>query len=226
MTRALFNDKLMSFQYHLLDVDFSMSVPPWVLLPSAGFSSISAPEIAIETETIEEGVDPFIHHTLKKASTNTLTLQKGVSAFNSDFWRWTMACLRGDNGWSPGLIPTGPPKIPGKRRTMLLMHYTGISPEGLGAALSEASGPVEKIRAGLLGAAGGGAAAAAQTIKVLTGGLIDLGITSVPGKVYMLIDCLPTRYKPASDFDAASSEVSLEELDIVFHRMEEMSLSA
>jgi len=36
----------------------------------------------------------------------------------------------------------------------------------------------------------------------------------LPGRAYLLWSCIPTRYKTAGDFDATSSEVSLQELEI------------
>lgn len=36
----------------------------------------------------------------------------------------------------------------------------------------------------------------------------------VPGRAWLLWGCIPMRYKPGSDFDAMSSEVSIMELDI------------
>lgn len=232
MARSIINDKLMSHQFHLLDVDFSMSIPPFVLTPSAGFSGITAPEIQIDTEEIIEGTDPFVHHILGKAKSNTITLQRGVSAFNSDFWRWISACLMGNKpsngtilGFLASIATLTAPKIPGKRRDMMLLHFTGMSPNGMYEAAGDAEGVGEKLRAGLLAATAGTVSGVAQGLSVATGGFLDLGITLVPGKSYMLFGCLPTRYKPASDFDANSSEISIEELDVNFHRFEEMSIS-
>jgi len=232
MPRGIFNDRLSAHQFHLLDVDFSLAVPPWVLLPSAGFSSISAPEVTIETHEIKEGTDPFVHHTLGKASMNSITLSKGVSVFNSDFWRWTMGCLKGnptsqDNLFQfLGQVATlQAPPIPGKRRNLILMHLTGISPGGLAQSVVSADG-VDAVKAGLFFGTAGLVTGLAQGIEAVTGGIVDFGITSVPGKVFMLFDCLPVRYKPGSDFDANASEISLEEIEIQCHRMEEFALLA
>jgi hypothetical protein len=40
----------------------------------------------------------------------------------------------------------------------------------------------------------------------------------------MLINCIPTRYKPGSDFDASSGEVSIAEIDIQPQYFVEFSL--
>jgi len=46
----------------------------------------------------------------------------------------------------------------------------------------------------------------------------------VPGKAWVLFDCIPTRYKGASDFDATDGSVSLSELDIQPGAFTEFSL--
>lgn len=234
MARPIYNDKLMVHNFHVLDVDFSMAIPPWVLLPSAGFSSVTGPELTIGTEEITEGVDPFVHKVYNKASVNTITLQRGTSMFNSDFWRWITACLAGNKPYDGNMLQflgkiatLQAPEVSAKRRNLIIMHLSGMSVEGLAKEIMSGSGGVlDKIGATLIGSVGGAAVIASDLIGTMTGGLLNLGISSVPGKVYMLFDALPTRYKPASDFDATSSEVSFEELDLEYHRFEEFSLLA
>jgi len=46
----------------------------------------------------------------------------------------------------------------------------------------------------------------------------------LPGKAWLLWDCIPTRYKPATDFDAMGGEVSVAELDIQPWAMTEFTL--
>lgn len=46
----------------------------------------------------------------------------------------------------------------------------------------------------------------------------------LPGKAWMLYDCLPVRYKPASDFDALSGQVSISELEIQPSAFTELTL--
>lgn len=232
MPRGLFNDLLQSHQFHLLDVDFSLAVPPWVLLPSVGFSNISAPEMTIGTHEINEGTDPFVHHVLGKATTSSITLSKGVGVFNADFWRWFMGCLKGNPPTQDNILQflaktatLQAPPIPGKRRNMALMHLTGMSPAGLAKAVANADS-LDQVKGGLLLGSAGTATAILNAIETGTGGIIDFGISSIPGKVFMLFDCLPIRYKPASDFDASTGQISIEELEIQPHRWEEFSLLA
>ena len=234
MARGLLSDYLLSHNFHLLDVDWSMNIPPFVLWPSAGFSSISAPELTIETEEITEGTSSFKHHVLKKASVGSITLSRGATMFNSDFWRWIMACLKGtrtktnmlefmkDLGKATAFQGNIP--VPGKRRNLALIHLSDISVEGLKLAAQQGNA-MDKLKAlGALPAAG--LTSQLDVVKAATGGMVDFGIASVPAKVWMLFNCLPVRYKPASDFDAGTSAVSIQELEIACERFEEFALLA
>ena len=46
----------------------------------------------------------------------------------------------------------------------------------------------------------------------------------VPGKAWMLKECRPASYKPGSDFDGLSQEVSIALLELAFEEYEEFSL--
>lgn len=50
-------------------------------------------------------------------------------------------------------------------------------------------------------------------------------IERVPGRVWMLYNCVPTRYKAGSDFDATSSDVSIQELEVQPEHIVEMTTS-
>lgn len=236
MPRPLINDALLVHRFHVLDISPSISIPPFVLWPSAAFTSVSAPEITAAVEDIQEGTSDFVHHVLSKASVNTITLNKGVSALNSDFWRWMVGAIRGNPTAGTDALSVAKtvlpfigstPKIPAKRRNLLLMHFAPFDVEGL---ISDLENPQNNAMSRIAGAGllavGGNVQALSQLISTATGGFASLGIEYVPAKVYMLIDCLPIRYKPASDFDAATSAVSIEELEISFGRMEEFALAA
>ena len=57
----------------------------------------------------------------------------------------------------------------------------------------------------------------------------ELGQTSlverVPGRAWICHDCLPTRYKAGSDFDASSSDVSIQELEVQPEYVVELTIS-
>lgn len=46
----------------------------------------------------------------------------------------------------------------------------------------------------------------------------------LPGRAWLLWDAIPVRYKPGSDFDATSGEVSIMEIDLAIHAMTEFAL--
>lgn len=64
------------------------------------------------------------------------------------------------------------------------------------------------------------------------GGNIDLPVVIqaweiaqfLPGRAWLLWDCIPTRYKAGFDLDAASGEVSIMELDLQPHAVTEFAL--
>jgi phage tail-like protein len=49
-------------------------------------------------------------------------------------------------------------------------------------------------------------------------------LTQIPARAWILYGCLPTGYKPGSDFDATASEISMMELTVDPERVEEISL--
>jgi phage tail-like protein len=59
-------------------------------------------------------------------------------------------------------------------------------------------------------------------------GSVALGTqyTRIPGKAWVLHGCVPTRYKVGSDFDASSSAISLQELEIKPEYWEEYAIGA
>jgi len=85
------------------------------------------------------------------------------------------------------------------QRTLLLIHYTGVN------AFQEAGGYSLDLPAPL------------ETWE---------GASFVPGRVWVLWSCLPTRYKAGSDFDGNSADVSMMELELQPHAVEEIVLGA
>ena len=103
-----------------------------------------------------------------------------------------------------------------------MLHATGISLEGLVASMK--NDPIDTLKGLAMMPAAVGIRTITENLSYATGGLLDVGITSIPGKVYVLFDCLPTRHKPGSDFEATETAVSIEELDIVYSHFEEFSI--
>lgn len=185
------------YQFHLMDVSYSLAFPPWALDPLFSFNSITAPEFTVEVEELAEGTHPFKRHLISGGSVGPITLSRGASFYDAEFWRWIVATVKG----SPG-GPLG--SMSGKRRNLLLIQFTGYS-----AMAAKNAGPALQAAA-----------------AVARGFLPDVGgILRVPARAWLMMDCLPIRYKTGSDFDATSNEVSVMELELHPDRIEEFSIT-
>lgn len=196
MARKRITDYFQNHNFHLLDVSPSLAVPPFVFNLFASFSSISAPEITLETQEVEEGNFYFKRHVISGGSVGNITLQRGVSFYDSEFWSWISSTIKGE---VPKAIP---PVLGGKRRNLLLIQYTGYQ----------------------VGFAEGAAGAGLDILGTLLSGFP--GSRKIPGKAWMLMQCLPIRYKVSGDLDATSSDISLSELELSPERIEEFGISA
>jgi len=207
---------MQDYPFWLLDVSPTLEFPFFVFMPILGFASISAPEITLETKEIQPGNWLFKKHKVSHASVSPLTLIRGAQFFDSDYWRWIyMACTGGAK------------QI---KRNLLLVHYLGYTGEGLKGSTSVLAATVGlAAELSATGAVGVGAAigvTAFEGIVGVLGGDLFEKAGRIPGRAWTLRDCLPTRYKVGSDFDAQSSNVSLMELDIQPEYFEEISLAS
>ena len=176
------SDYLTNFRFHLMDVSFAS---PVVFNLSAGFRSCSAPEINVETKQIKEGTFEYPRHVTSSASVGDIELHQGIQMFNSDFYDWIVASVRG--------------KV-NMRRNILLIQFSDVSP--FGAPLGDS------ITASL-----------ANAVVPLN----DL-VTRIPARAWVLRDCIPTRYKAGSDFDALGSDISIAELTLRPYLIDEISM--
>jgi phage tail-like protein len=211
MARHTLLDELAVFRFHLLDV--CPLIPPHVpvFMPQAGFSSATAPEITAEIEEIPEGNFIAKRKVIKGATVSAITLSRGSTFYDSDFWRWFS---RGILGPTPKM---GNPRV---RRNFLLIQFAQDS--GVAAIASTTA-----FGAGLVAAAGETGGSLAASMGASAGIVTGMGgIWRMPAKTWMLWNCLPSRWKAASDFDARSSEVSIAELDLEPELVEEYSLAA
>jgi len=200
MSRLRLFDRLQTFQYHLLDVSWSLTIPPFALNPLFGFSSITAPEMTIETQEVAEGNHWFKRHVISGGSVTNIVLQRGTTFYESEFWVWFKATLRGQHA----TIPTRP-LLSGKRRNLMLIQYTGYSMEGANNVSLDI----------------------AQTMSASLGFLpTPNAVLAVPGRAWMLLECMPVRYKAASDFDATSGAISIAEIELSVDRWEEIAVAA
>jgi len=243
MARSNLLDPLRDNNFWLYDVapiDFAPALP--LFTPLSGFSAVSSPEITIETQQINEGNWPFTKTVVKGGSVGSITLSRGVTWFNSDFWKWTVAALAGTTGLS-GLQLGGITY----RRTLLLVHFFRNTPAqnaaqqvamaaGLATGLSTVTGFSVGAGAGLGTGVGAATTSAAQLgslgAATIAANFAPNAPTSqatsikIPARAFLLKNCIPLRYKTGADFDATSGQVSIQEMDIQPEAVEEIAMAA
>lgn len=229
---TLSGDFLQDSEFWLMDVAPIEPLALPIFTPIAGFHSISMPDITLELAEFQEGNSLWKRKVVKHADVSNITLMRGAKFYDADFYRWIMAAVRGTTqGFD--LLPTlgaGAIGGPTPRRNLLLVHYFRHTPlnvqttAGIGVATNAALlGAAEVISGGV--GLGSISAAAQLAVAVSPLGPFDL-YPKIPARAWLLIECVPTRYKPGSDFDASSGQISLMELEIAVESMEEISLAA
>jgi len=229
---SFFTDFLQSYPFWLFDVAPIDQFGLPLFLPIYGFSRISAPEMTATVRTIKEGNWHYQRKVVNGANVSPITMERGVFWADSEFWRWIQATIQGTTGGDGAFNLVNVPG-PTPRRNLLLVHFFSRGPfndratnvataavglAGAGAAgISLSSGPLAQ-----------GITANAATIGgfLLNNSLLPRLAVRIPAKAWLLCDCIPTRYKAASDFDAMSSAVSLQEIDFEYERFEEIGLAA
>jgi len=239
MARTTILEPLQNYPFWLMDVGPNDSLGLPILTPIFGFSAITAPEITADVMDVVEGNWYFNRKVLKRFDIANMTLQRGVTWYDSDFWKWMIAAVTGDMtdlSSLPflGLIP-GPPLESGPtyRRTLVLVEYfphlnigggggvAGLATEiGTLGLLLTASGVTGVDVAGLTLASTGVAALFKAAL-----GPYEFA-SRIPARAYVLKDCVPIRYKSGSDLDANSGAVMISELELAIEMVEEISLAA
>lgn len=163
----------------------------------ASFSSVTIPATTLETEEFKEGNWEFKRRVVTGASLDTVTLQRGVTLLDSDFWCWAMAAVHGE--------------ISRKALIIQLLHRTQepALPPGRAADRQRSS-----VLTGNLQVKG------SDLIQVQLKPQIP-----VVAKEWIIHECIPIRVKPSSDLDASSNEVSLAELEVQGNWMEQTNLA-
>lgn len=197
-------DLLTEHRFHLYDIKPVMGLYPFVFDPGLGFSAISAPDLTAEMFTITPGNAVFPHKVIKRGQQNTLTLQRGAFLHDGEMWKWFIAALTGDAGSTFSLY--------GGRRNLLLAHFS-MAEEAQWLKNYRA---VKDRNAGLLAKAGAFAALTSLPMYAYLG--------SVPSRCWILYDCLPSRYRAASDFNAKGAEVSFREMGLEYADIDEIPL--
>ena len=236
--RTSLSDPLQSHVFWLMDVAPIEPLALPIFSPLMGFSGISAPEMTLETTDITEGNWYFRRKVIKHADVGPITLMRSAKWADSDFYRWILSALTGDTGGrgGAGFLAVGGAT---PRRDLLLVQFLAHSPlPSGGPAEAAAAAGLLALQGTVSGVLGGDVSSRTGAFGVLrgvtntalTGGLGLAGIgpvefaPRVPAKAWLLKDCIPTRYKPGSDFDASNAAVSIQELEITPEYWDEISL--
>lgn len=214
MARGVITDPLQSYSFWLFDVSPLETLQLPVFSPLLGFSRITMPELTLEQTEIREGNWFFPRKVTKSASIGTITLERAATFYNSDFWRWMIVTITGDmrgGRWFSG-ISLLPQTLGGisPRRNLVLVHFLA---RGLGAVDKRSRRELNTRETGDTGTVG-------RNI-----GPFEITTPRIPAKAWILHGCLPIRMKPGSDFDANSSDISLEEIEMSVEAVEEVSLA-
>lgn len=196
MARSHFTDPLLNNKFAVLDV--SGDIPP-VFLPVFGFRAVTLPTLDIDLMDIKEGNYEFPRKVIRGASVGQVTFEQGVSLINSDFYDWISKSITGHS--SP--------------KNLLIIQFHRASFDSaqsdfgktLGAALSAPTRLTSRIS------------------STLSPGFNFEFIDRIPGRAWILKRCKPVRYKPGSDFNAESAEVSIASLDVAVEEFNEISLA-
>jgi len=241
MARNPYSDYLRAYPFWLMDVGPADSISLPLLTPTFGFSSITAPEITLETHEVIDGNAVFTKTVIKRGSVGNITLAQGITFYNNDFGRWMEAAVVGDTAPVDAIGITGPLPIGGPtfRRDLLLVQYfshvnldAGLG--GVGTAVAAAALATGAIAASQL-AGSGGSVAGLATAGGVVAAAVALGnakvgpfefAARVPARAWMLKGCIPVRYKSGTDFDAQSNAISVAEIELAVDVVDEFALGS
>lgn len=233
MSRGLISDPLQTHSFWLLDAYPVTPLALPMLTPLFGFSSITAPEVQLELMDITEGNWIFKKKVIKSGDASNIILERGVTWYDSDFWRWMLATMTGD--LTNSMFNLGFIKLKGggvsPRRTLLLVQFLPRQPTALPGIASTI------LQAGLQAAGtslAGGSLAEVGVATATTGLVAGLGsligpfdfIARVPAKAWLLHGALPVRYKAGGDFNASTAAISIQQLELSIEMVEEIALTA
>jgi phage tail-like protein len=202
MARSIINDLLQNHRFWLFDVVPSATLPFYVLgSPVYAFSAITAPEYTFDTREVKQMNSMFKRTVYEGGSMGTMTLSRGARVYDDTFYEWVKRAIEGTDSIN---------------RTLMLIQYTGAS------MLGEAAAKAEKVVNVVQSIAGG-----VQNPLRGVGRFEDLDrnyALNVPGRAWVLFDCVPTRYRTGSDFDATDASVSIMELEMAVESFTEIAL--
>lgn len=166
-----------------------------------------------------------------------MTFERAASMFDADFYDWMTFAIHGNKDFEAGgtlgkianALGLASPNT--YRRTIVVVQFNRINLTGLAGGVSDDPLIATAVAAGgaFLGALATGASGGVQTTATLSTMMaVGLGpfkfANRLPGRAWVLHDCIPIHYRPASDFDASSGQVSFQELEVQPEYIEELSL--
>ncbi len=231
---SFFQDYLQAYAFWLMDVAPIDAIGLPLFTPIFGFTRITAPEVSYGIRKIKEGNWFYPRRVMDgSAEVSPIVMERGVYFADSDFYRWTQAGIYGQTGRTAGAFTSGIPG-PTPRRTFLLVQFFPRSPFRNTTANEAVAAAGLVALAGTTGGFGETGTALGGISAGVTAGLFagfgalspqDLAVR-IPAKAWLLKGCIPMRYKAASDFDATSSQISMQELEIDYEEFEEVALAA
>lgn len=220
MAKTTLETYFQNFNFHVLDLTAPASFiggggedAPFVALsPQVGFQSADIPSTSVETEEVPVGNDVTPHHLPVGAEVGTATLERGVLIGDMEFYRWTRHTIygRGKFRRTLGVIQVhGMPKD----RNAGVNGGIGAMIQRVGAVLRQGAAALSMAQAGKAGdSADGSAAGAIASGAAAIGGPGGLGraaaaaIQDFSGRAWVLEDCIPVDYDPATDGLGGDSE--------------------
>lgn len=203
MARSVRTDHVQNYRFRTLIMEEGSSAVGGILAATAisflggafgSFSKITIPSVHAETKDFKEGTWPFTRKVISGASVDTVTMERGVTALDSSFWKWIVGAIVGDAPRQMILIEL-------MHRTQEPALFPGPQQDRLKAATLTRTATI------------GGADYATVNIKPAI---------PVVAKRWLLHECLPIRVKPASDLDAMSADVSIAELEVHANWVEQL----
>jgi len=242
VARSRLSDVLQDHLFWAFDASTSLNGVP-IFNPLFGFSRISAPEIGVEIESFKDGTFLYNRGVVKGGRVSPVVFERAASMFDADFYSWLIYTLHGNDdfkdGGTLGTSSFDPLRGGGKtspRRSLLIIQFSSVNIANLGGDSDVARGirvagtaviaALTGLLSGSFGAVGGGALAASAGL----GSSVPISMgpfqfaMRIPARGWLLHNCLPVRYRSGSDFDAASGQVSLMELEVQPEFIEEYSL--